>query len=77
MTQQLLAAHVTGSAGDRSAGVGAGTTQVDVVQAAETIKVCRWVVGIRSVKKRLAASQHRVVKIATRKMEKLLQISGR
>ncbi len=76
-TQQLLAAHVAGGAGDRSAGIGARTTQIDVVQGPKTIEVRRWIVGISSVKKCLAASQHRVVKIATGKMEKLLQIFGR
>ncbi len=76
-TQQLLAAHVTGGAGDRSTGIGASTTQIDVVQAPKTIEVRRWIVGIGSVKKCLTASQHRMVKIATRKMEELLQIFGR
>ena len=77
MTQQLLATHVPGSSSDRSARIGARTTQIDVVQASKTIEVCRWIVGIISIEKCLAASQHRVVKIATRKVEKLLQVSGR
>ena len=77
MTQQLLAAHVTGSAGDGSAGIGAGTTQVDVVQVAKTVEVRRWIVGIGSIKIGLATNQHRVVNVATRKMKELLQISWR
>ena len=72
MTQQLLATHVTGSAGDGSAGIGAGTTQIDVIQTPKAIEVRRWIVSISSIKKCLTSSQHRVVKIATRKMEKLL-----
>ncbi|MGH7927223.1 MAG: hypothetical protein ACREQV_05470, partial [Candidatus Binatia bacterium] len=39
MPQQLLAAHISRSTGDGSAGIGAGATQVDVVQAAETIEI--------------------------------------
>ena len=59
MTQQLLAAHVTERASDRTAGIGARTTQINVVQIPKTIEVRRRIVGIGSVEKCLAARQHR------------------
>ena len=77
MAQQLLAAHVTGSACDRSTGIGAGTTQVDVVQLAKTIEVRRWIIGIGSIKICLATNKHSVIEVAAGKMEKLLQIFWR
>ena len=72
MAQQLLAAHVTRGARDGSAGIGAGTTQVDVIEAPETIEICRRIVGVCPVEKCLATDQHRVIEIAAGKMEKLL-----
>ncbi len=56
MAQQLLAAHVTGSAGDRSAGIRARTTQVDVVQTSKTIEVRCRIVRVVSVEKCLPAN---------------------
>ena len=77
MTQQLLATHVTRSACDGTAGIGTRAAHIDIVQTPKTIEVRRRIIRIGSIKKCLATHQHRVIEIATRKMEKLLQVSWR
>ena len=57
ITQQLPAAHVTGGTGKGFAGIGTGTTQIDVFQSPESIKARRRIVGIRSVKRMTIANE--------------------
>ena len=77
VAQQFADAHVAGSPGSRATRVGAGTTDGDVLVFAELIETLVCIFCVLPVEVTLSFDEHRVLNIATRKAEGLLQIAGR